>query len=77
MNCAGAVPLLNLQAAPVKIAVGSLVWVEDPDVSWIDGEVLEVNDEEIKISCTNEKMVCALCIGYFYDNKNPLPCLKM
>ena len=37
--------------------VGSHVWVEDPDEAWIDGEVVEVNDEEIKISCTSGKTV--------------------
>ncbi|XP_058095055.1 myosin-8-like isoform X3 [Magnolia sinica] len=45
--------------APVKIAVGSPVWVEDPDVLWIDGEVLEVSGEEYKIRCSNEKTVVA------------------
>ncbi|MCI85080.1 myosin-6-like, partial [Trifolium medium] len=30
--------------------VGSHVWVEDPDVAWIEGEILESNDQEITIS---------------------------
>lgn len=50
--------LLTLQAAAVNIAVGSLVWVEDPNVAWIDGKVVEVIGGEIKIICTNEKTVC-------------------
>ena len=50
--------LLILQAAAVNIAVGSVVWVEDPDMAWIDGKVVQVNGEEIKIICTNEKTVC-------------------
>lgn len=41
----------------MNIAVGSLVWVEDPDVTWIDGKVVEVNGKDIKIICTNEKTV--------------------
>ncbi|XXG90609.1 hypothetical protein AAC387_Pa12g2336 [Persea americana] len=46
-------------AAAVNIAVGSVVWVEDPDMAWIDGKVVQVNGEEIKIICTNEKTVVA------------------
>ncbi|TXG63926.1 hypothetical protein EZV62_010920 [Acer yangbiense] len=38
-------------------AVGSLVWVEDPEVTWIDGEVVEVKGNEIKVLCTSEKTV--------------------
>ncbi|XVF29233.1 hypothetical protein REPUB_Repub15cG0103400 [Reevesia pubescens] len=45
--------------APSNIIVGSLVWVEDPEVAWIDGEVKEVDGEEIKINCTSEKTVVA------------------
>jgi len=41
----------------VNIEVGSQVWVEDPDAAWIDGEVLEVNGDEIKVSCTSGKTV--------------------
>ncbi|XP_017698241.2 myosin-8-like [Phoenix dactylifera] len=44
-------------ATSVNIAVGSQVWVEDPNVAWIDGEVLGVNGDEIKVRCTSGKMV--------------------
>nr|XP_010321807.1 myosin-6-like isoform X1 [Solanum lycopersicum] len=44
-------------AASVSLGAGSLVWVQDPDVAWIDGEVLEVNGADIKVSCTSGKMV--------------------
>ncbi|KAL2469602.1 Myosin-10 [Abeliophyllum distichum] len=40
---------------PASIAVGSHVWVEDSEVAWIDGEVVEVNDEEVKVICTSGK----------------------
>lgn len=33
--------------------VGSLVWIEDPEVAWIDGEVVEVNGQDIKVLCTS------------------------
>ncbi|KAL7251326.1 hypothetical protein ACSBR1_013207 [Camellia fascicularis] len=44
---------------PVNIVVGSHVWVEDAEEFWVDGEILEVNGEEIKISCTSGKEVVA------------------
>lgn len=37
--------------------VGSFVWVEDPEVSWMDGEVVEVNGKDLKINCTSGTMV--------------------
>jgi Myosin N-terminal SH3-like domain len=36
---------------------GSQVWAEDHDEAWIDGEVLEVNGDNIKIQATNGKTV--------------------
>ncbi|EEF44325.1 myosin XI, putative [Ricinus communis] len=45
--------------ASENLEVGSLVWLEDPEVSWIDGEVLEINHEEITVNCTSGKTVVA------------------
>ncbi|KAF3436058.1 hypothetical protein FNV43_RR23150 [Rhamnella rubrinervis] len=42
-------------AATISPVVGSLVWVEDADVARIDGEVVEVNGEEIKVLYTSRK----------------------
>lgn len=53
------------QAAQVNLVVGTFVWVEDPEESWIDGEVVEVNDEDIKISCTSGKTV-SFCFPAFH-----------
>jgi myosin V len=47
-----------LQAAQASIAVGSQVWVEDPDVAWIDGEVVKVHGDTITVKCSNEDTVC-------------------
>ncbi|OMP07676.1 hypothetical protein COLO4_07144 [Corchorus olitorius] len=47
------------KVAPSSIIVGSHVWVEDPEEAWIDGEVSEINGEEITINCTSEKTVVA------------------
>ncbi|KNA25025.1 hypothetical protein SOVF_010320 [Spinacia oleracea] len=44
-------------AASVSLAVGSLVWIEDPDVVWIDGEVVETDGENLKVLCTSGKTV--------------------
>ncbi|XP_039123360.1 myosin-6-like [Dioscorea cayenensis subsp. rotundata] len=46
-------------AAPPNIAIGTHVWVDDPVVAWIDGEVLEANSEEIKVLCTSGNTVVA------------------
>ncbi|KAI4338119.1 hypothetical protein L6164_016468 [Bauhinia variegata] len=46
-------------ASKINFIVGSNVWVEDPEVSWIDGEIVEVNGDSIKINCTSGKMVDA------------------
>ena len=32
-----------MQTTLVNIVVGSPVWVEDPEVAWIDGDVFEIN----------------------------------
>lgn len=42
----------------MAVVVGSVVWVEDPEVAWIDGEVVEVNGEEITINLTSGRTVC-------------------
>lgn len=52
--------MLNLYRVPfypLQAAVGSLVWLEDPDAAWIDGEVLEVKGDDLKVLCTSGKTV--------------------
>ncbi|CAN4120664.1 unnamed protein product [Withania somnifera] len=41
------------------VVVGSHVWVEDPEEAWLDGVVVEINDEEITVDCTSGKTVTA------------------
>ncbi|KAK4425365.1 Myosin-8 [Sesamum alatum] len=48
-----------MQTVPSSIAVGSLVWVEHPEVAWIDGEVVEVNGGDIKVACTSGEEITA------------------
>ncbi|KAI3524348.1 hypothetical protein L1887_03001 [Cichorium endivia] len=40
-------------ATAADIIVGCQVWVEDNIVAWIDGDVLEMNDKQIKAQCSN------------------------
>lgn len=42
----------------ISLVVGSHVWVEDPEVAWKDGEVVEVHGEEITIQCASGEKVC-------------------
>ncbi|GMH17584.1 hypothetical protein Nepgr_019425 [Nepenthes gracilis] len=44
-------------ASPVNIIVGSHVWVEDPEIAWIDGEVIRINVDEVHVLTTNGKKV--------------------
>ncbi|XP_024926209.3 myosin-11 [Ziziphus jujuba] len=44
---------------PVNIIVGSHVWVEDPEIAWIDGQVTKINGKEVEIQATNGKKVVA------------------
>ncbi|XP_012567542.1 myosin-12 isoform X2 [Cicer arietinum] len=44
---------------PVNIIVGSQVWVEDPEIAWIDGEVTEINGTNATIITTEGKTVVA------------------
>lgn len=44
-------------AAPVNIVVGSHVWVEDPGLAWVDGEVSLINGQEVEVRTTNGKKV--------------------
>ncbi|CAK8532147.1 unnamed protein product [Lathyrus sativus] len=44
---------------PVNIIVGSQVWVEDPVVAWIDGEVTKINGKNATIITTEGKTVVA------------------
>ncbi|XP_042483036.1 myosin-6-like [Macadamia integrifolia] len=61
-------------AAPVNIVAGSFVWVEDPDVAWMDGEVLDVNGEDIKVSCTSGKTVVVKRSNVYPKDVDAPPC---
>ncbi|KAK4391839.1 Myosin-17 [Sesamum angolense] len=46
-----------LQASPVNIIVGSHVWVEDPGLAWIDGQVTRIDGQDVHVQTTNGKKV--------------------
>ncbi|GLJ44110.1 hypothetical protein SUGI_0919840 [Cryptomeria japonica] len=43
--------------APVNIIVGSHVWVEDPQLAWIDGEVIKIVGQNAEVQTTAGKKV--------------------
>ncbi|EES03165.2 hypothetical protein BDA96_03G215100 [Sorghum bicolor] len=42
---------------PVNIIVGSHVWVEDPNLAWIDGEVVSIKNNEVHVQTSSGKKV--------------------
>ncbi|KAF3550147.1 hypothetical protein DY000_02001761 [Brassica cretica] len=52
-------------------ALGSLVWVEDTDDAWIDGEVVEANDDDVKVICQTKTVVAKVNAVYPKDPEFP------
>ena len=52
-------------------AVGSIVWVEDSDEAWIDGEVVEANDDEVKVNCQTKTVAAKANAVYPKDPEFP------
>lgn len=46
-----------MQGTPVNIIIGSLVWVEDPAVAWIDGHVAKITGQNAEVQTSNGKTV--------------------
>ncbi|CAA3019655.1 myosin-6 isoform X1 [Olea europaea subsp. europaea] len=57
-----------------SIVVGSQVWVEDSEVAWIDGEAVEVNDEEVKVICSSGKTAVANIANVYPKDPEAPPC---
>ncbi|KAI3514595.1 hypothetical protein L1887_13140 [Cichorium endivia] len=49
----------TLRAEPVNIILGTHVWVEDPNICWIDGQVTKINGQEVEVETTEGKKVTA------------------
>ena len=41
----------------MNIIIGSHVWVEDPGIAWIDGQVSKINGQEAEIQTTDGRKV--------------------
>ncbi|XP_042377682.1 myosin-17-like [Zingiber officinale] len=52
-------------ASPDNIIVGSHVWIEDPVVAWVDGEVFKIRGHQVHVRTTNGKMVVANLLKVF------------
>ncbi|KAL5538472.1 hypothetical protein UlMin_045759 [Ulmus minor] len=61
-------------AAGFNPAVGSLVWIEDPDEAWLDGEVVQIKGEEIKVLCTSGKTVVVKASNVYAKDAEAPPC---
>ncbi|KAK6940586.1 Dilute domain [Dillenia turbinata] len=61
-------------ATLANLVVGSFVWVEDPDDAWIDGEVVGVNGQEIKVNCTSGKVVTVNASNAYPKDTETPPC---
>lgn len=55
----------HLQGTPENIIVGSHVWIEDPEVAYIDGKVLKINGKDAEIETSVGKKVCRLPVICF------------
>ncbi|XP_042004370.1 myosin-17-like [Salvia splendens] len=45
--------------SPVNITVGSHVWVEDPALAWVDGQVSQIDGQDVHVKTKNGKRVVA------------------
>ncbi|AQK76190.1 myosin2 [Zea mays] len=61
-------------AAQASIAAGSQVWVEDPGVAWIDGEVVKVNGDTVTVRCSNDKTVTVKASNVHAKDPEEAPC---
>ncbi|KAF3652096.1 Myosin-7 [Capsicum annuum] len=63
---------MGWESVSSSVVVGSHVWVEDPEVAWLDGQVVKINDAEITVDCTSGKTVTAnLSSVYAKDEDAP------
>ncbi|XP_012831451.1 PREDICTED: myosin-11-like [Erythranthe guttata] len=61
-----------MQSTPVNIIVGSHVWVEDPDVAWVDGQVTKITGQDVEVQTSKgNKVVAKLANIYPKDEDAP------
>lgn len=52
-----------MQGTPVNIIVGSHVWVEDPDIAWVAGQVTKINGAEVEVKTSTGNQVNIALMG--------------
>ncbi|XP_051143772.1 myosin-12-like isoform X2 [Andrographis paniculata] len=63
---------MMIQGTPVNIIVGSHVWAEDPQIAWIDGQVLQIKGTDATIlTSTGNTIVAAIASIYPKDTEAP------
>ncbi|KAI4986953.1 hypothetical protein ZWY2020_019583 [Hordeum vulgare] len=64
--------LLQASKTKSRFVVGSHVWIEDADEAWMDGQVEQVNGEDLVINCTNgKKATVNLSTAFPKDTESP------
>ncbi|KAK6164543.1 hypothetical protein DH2020_001407 [Rehmannia glutinosa] len=63
----------NPTGTPVNIIVGSHVWVEDPDIAWVDGEVTKINGKEVEVQASNGKKIVAKLSNIYPKDEDAPP----
>ncbi|CAK7346446.1 unnamed protein product [Dovyalis caffra] len=56
----------------VNVEIGSHVWVEDPELAWIDGIVLNIKPDEVDVQTSDGKIV-AVSLSRIYPNDVEAP----
>ncbi|XP_059291538.1 myosin-11-like, partial [Lycium ferocissimum] len=46
-----------MQSTPVNIIVGSHVWIEDQNIAWIDGQVSQINGQDVQVQTSDGRTV--------------------
>lgn len=46
-----------MQGTQVKIVVGSRVWVEEPSVSYVEGQVANIKGDKVEVETSDGKKV--------------------
>ncbi|KAJ7006056.1 myosin-9 isoform X1 [Populus alba x Populus x berolinensis] len=57
---------------PANVEIGSHVWVEDPEVAWIDGIVINIEQDEVEVQTSDGKTV-AVSSSRIYPNDVEAP----
>ncbi|TQD74336.1 hypothetical protein C1H46_040131 [Malus baccata] len=61
-------------AAAISLVVGSLVWIEDTEEAWLDGEIVEIKGENYKVLCTSGKTVVVKASNVYPKDAEAPPC---